>query len=164
MNKYFFILSTALILAGCQSNQKEKAAEKAADSIAAAADSLDVDSSDATISNTGKTLLATYSGVLPCADCEGIKTELELFQDNTYALKETYLGKGDGKKFISTGNYNTEKGFEIDRDASLYVIDYDKQGNERYFVQFSNKGNELTMLDRERKIIKSNLNYTLHKQ
>lgn len=33
-----------------------------------------------------------YSGVLPCADCEGIETELTLNDDNTYMLISTYLG------------------------------------------------------------------------
>ncbi|MFX6794395.1 copper resistance protein NlpE N-terminal domain-containing protein, partial [Acinetobacter baumannii] len=33
-----------------------------------------------------------YKGTLPCADCEGIKTELELKDDKTYELTETYLG------------------------------------------------------------------------
>lgn len=36
-----------------------------------------------------------YEGILPCADCEGIKTELELKQDKTFELKQTYLGKGN---------------------------------------------------------------------
>jgi copper homeostasis protein (lipoprotein) len=33
--------------------------------------------------------------VLPCADCEGIKTRLTLAQDGTYTLSETYQGKSE---------------------------------------------------------------------
>ena len=41
---------------------------------------------------------ATYKGILPCADCEGIETELELNNDNTYELERKYLGKNDIKE------------------------------------------------------------------
>jgi uncharacterized lipoprotein NlpE involved in copper resistance len=34
----------------------------------------------------------TYSGVLPCADCAGIKTTL-ILSDSTYYKKTTYLGE-----------------------------------------------------------------------
>ena len=36
----------------------------------------------------------TYTGVVPCADCEGISTTLTLNRDMTYALQTRYLGKG----------------------------------------------------------------------
>jgi uncharacterized lipoprotein NlpE involved in copper resistance len=35
----------------------------------------------------------TYVGTLPCADCEGIETELTIKYDGTYSYKTTYLGK-----------------------------------------------------------------------
>lgn len=35
----------------------------------------------------------TYVGTLPCADCEGIATELSINYDGTYTYKTTYLGK-----------------------------------------------------------------------
>lgn len=44
----------------------------------------------------------TYSGILPCADCEGIQTTLTLNQDETYQLEQVYLGKDDSS-FDSTG-------------------------------------------------------------
>lgn len=37
----------------------------------------------------------TYQGVLPCADCEGIKTTLTLNQDSSFMLQTQYLGKDD---------------------------------------------------------------------
>lgn len=36
-----------------------------------------------------------YLGILPCADCEGIKTTIYLNQDNTYVMKQEYLGKSE---------------------------------------------------------------------
>lgn len=35
----------------------------------------------------------SYYGVLPCASCEGIETELTINEDLTYTLVSTYLGK-----------------------------------------------------------------------
>jgi copper homeostasis protein (lipoprotein) len=37
----------------------------------------------------------TYSGTLPCADCEGIETRLTLNMDKTFILKTKYLGQRD---------------------------------------------------------------------
>lgn len=36
----------------------------------------------------------TYDGVLPCADCEGIKTVVRLSDDGTFRSQVEYLGKG----------------------------------------------------------------------
>jgi len=51
----------------------------------------------------------TYRGILPCADCEGIATELTLVYDNTFTLKSTYLGKGDASEQVRTGFYSFQK-------------------------------------------------------
>lgn len=40
----------------------------------------------------------SYSGVLPCADCEGILVTLTLGSDKNYSLSNTYLGKNDDSK------------------------------------------------------------------
>jgi heat shock protein HslJ len=36
-----------------------------------------------------------YRGVLPCADCEGIETEITINTDLTYLISSTYLGKNE---------------------------------------------------------------------
>jgi uncharacterized lipoprotein NlpE involved in copper resistance len=44
----------------------------------------------------------TYRGVLPCASCEGIQTELTLNKNKTYDLITRQIGKGDmGVRAIS---------------------------------------------------------------
>jgi copper homeostasis protein (lipoprotein) len=40
-----------------------------------------------------RNLPTTFSGTLPCADCPGIKYELNLFPDDSYFLRMTYLGR-----------------------------------------------------------------------
>lgn len=47
----------------------------------------------------------SYSGLLPCADCEGIETSLALYKDNTYVLSEVYSGKGDSTDHIASGKF-----------------------------------------------------------
>jgi len=37
----------------------------------------------------------TYTGLLPCADCEGIRTTVTLNDDGTFVCERIYLGKSD---------------------------------------------------------------------
>lgn len=95
-----------------------------------------------------------YQGILPCADCEGIKTLLVLNADSTYHLTETYLGKGDNNPFNSKGQ------FSFDNSGS--VITLDKNGDQRkYFIA----ENRLYALDQDGKKIEGNLaeHYILNK-
>jgi len=43
--------------------------------------------------NSLTNLPATFTGTLPCADCQGIKYHLNLFGDDSYFLRRTYVGK-----------------------------------------------------------------------
>lgn len=80
-----------------------------------------------------------YKGVLPCADCEGIKTELELNADKTYELTQEYLGKGNGKEIKTKGS------FEFDK-TNLSIINLDKAAeNQRFFVD----ENEISVVERD---------------
>ena len=63
------------------------------------------DSASATVMDAPDTANAldwvgTYQGVLPCHDCSGIDTELELTLDHHFVLKQKFLGK-------SNNNYRT---------------------------------------------------------
>ena len=104
----------------------------------------------------------TYSGTLPCADCEGIVTELSLHRppDERFTLKETYQGKN--QTFSSEGNYAIVHGTPSDPGASVLRLNPDKDRNlQRCFQQIDE--NELKMLDVDMKSIESNQNYTLKK-
>lgn len=50
----------------------------------------------------------TYSGILPCADCEGIETLISLNEDNTFRFSQKYLGK-ENKPFITSGTFTWAK-------------------------------------------------------
>ena len=47
----------------------------------------------------------TYQGLLPCASCEGIATELVLNNDGTYSLTEDYQGGKEALKETVTGKF-----------------------------------------------------------
>jgi copper homeostasis protein (lipoprotein) len=46
----------------------------------------------------------TYSGVLPCADCEGIATTIRLSPDRTYRMTTVYRGKRE-EPFVKEGTF-----------------------------------------------------------
>jgi len=61
--------------------------------------------------HTAKTSLdypGVYLGVLPCADCSGIKTRIYLNKDNTYVLQQEYLGK-NATNIVEDGTYSFDE-------------------------------------------------------
>jgi len=106
--------------------------------------------------------LTRYWGILPCADCAGIRHELVLTQDaktgepQTYELVETYLGSmsNDGERAVtSKGKWSMAKGGP---DGTMAIIRLDGGGkaeSARSFERVSET--ELRLLDREQKRIES---------
>lgn len=47
----------------------------------------------------------SYTGTLPCADCEGIETTIVITYEGEYKLQTLYKGKGD-KIFEKSGTYS----------------------------------------------------------
>jgi len=85
----------------------------------------------------------TYKGLTPCADCEGIETELTLNLDHSYILKTNYKGK-------EMNNFEEKGNFKWDETGSKITLDYPKENPYGYFVG----ENTLTELDGEGKKIK----------
>lgn len=96
----------------------------------------------------------TYTGVVPCADCEGIETEIVLNQDETFVKKTKYLGKSEDV-FESTGN------IEWSNDGNAVSLTNSDGSKTTYKVG----ENQLIMLDTEGNIISGDLanNYILKK-
>ena len=47
-----------------------------------------------------------YEGLLPCADCEGIETTIELRENHTYLAHYKYIGKSaDSNEFSQEGTF-----------------------------------------------------------
>lgn len=146
---YLLLIILILFICGCTENDKERGDSKFTN------ENEKFDSVEFSI----------YEGIIPCADCEGIKMSLKIANDfQSYELSELYLGKNENE-IISKGSLNTERGFEDDPDATVYILNYDQpESNQRYFVRLTNHPNKIFMLDLNKKIIKSNLNYSLIKK
>ena len=86
---YSFLLVSLLLLAGCcESPKKNAAVEKSTTDSS-------VNLNDQHNSANALDWMGTYKGTVPCADCEGVETELTINKDLTFVMKTTYLGKGD---------------------------------------------------------------------
>lgn len=100
-------------------------------------------------------LPARFQGKLPCADCTGIRTVLNLYGDHTYLLQRTFLGEPDKySRSLETGQWNKVGGrkltltpFNSDNMAQWYVTD----------------NSTLKALDADGRPIDSGLEYTLHR-
>lgn len=96
-------------------------------------------------------VLGPFVGVLPCADCPGVRTELTLtrkgqhWAEGTYRLQETYLGR-EGS-LVTTGEWTTLRGDAEDEDAVVYELNPDKPDKA---VRFAKDGErQVRLLDRE---------------
>ncbi|MEO5787553.1 MAG: copper resistance protein NlpE N-terminal domain-containing protein [Gelidibacter sp.] len=95
-------------------------------------------------SDNSKTSLdwaGTYEGELPCADCDGIKTVITINQDNTFTIKETYLGK-EAKPYETMGTFKWD-----DKGQKLIFSDPDRHSyfvGENMLTQLDSDGNKIT--------------------
>jgi copper homeostasis protein (lipoprotein) len=85
----------------------------------------------------------TYTGVIPCEDCEGIETSLALYEDGTYLIKTKALGKDD-KVTKRTGSFTwDEAGGKIQLqglgdEPNRYLV------GENVLFQLDEQGNRIT--------------------
>lgn len=92
-------------------------------------------------------VVGNYEGIIPCADCEGIKAELSVKSDKTYTFSFTYLGT-ESEPFVSTGEW------EIDEQGRLVLLrsdgtveQYLKIVSEEEVLMLDGDGNEITGTD-----------------
>lgn len=145
-----FVIVTA-VLFGCKNGEKtENLLEGTSETIDSKAAEIDAHNSEDSLDWAG-----IYEGTTPCADCEGIKTVVELKNDKTYVLSQTYLGKPSGEnEFNQTGS------FAWNKDLNMIRMRTETGG-----FQFKVGENQLWMLDDKGKIIEGDLaeNYILKK-
>jgi len=95
-------------------------------------------------------LPATFAGILPCADCEGIAYHLDLWPDGVYHLRQTYLGE-DGA-FLDRGQWRR------DPTRPALFLHGSREAPQRFAVLDPRR---LRMLDRRGRPIASELDYEL---
>ena len=135
MKKTILILPLiTLALAACSKpNTDTHETNQAPENTAAQTQSMQPTNTQTTIpvGDTAETSLdwiGEYKGIFPCADCQGIETELELKADKTYELTQEYLGKGKNNESKVKGTFS----FDPDHPS---VIRLDKAGeNLKFFV------------------------------
>lgn len=125
------VAALTLSLASCNS------ATKGSDNAEATADSVTVEAEPASAASAAFDKAGVYTGVIPCADCSGIETTLELRADGTYSLTEIYKDKKDGR-FESSGK------FQWDAAASCITV-----GEGDDMISYIVEGDHLIMLDRD---------------
>lgn len=96
-----------------------------------------------------------YSGIVPCADCQGILTSLEV-NKNDYVLRTKYLGKNDDQVYEQKGRLTWNK---LGNVITLEGLDA------KTAAQYAVKNNALLQLDLSGKEIEGGLanNYILYK-
>lgn len=137
------LLISVLLLFAC--NNEPKTAEKESTS--------ETEFTEEHVAKNSLDFVGEYGGIIPCADCEGIRTILVLNSDNSWIQKSIYVGKSD-EVFKSQGTYSWN-------DAGNEIILSEKTEVARFFVT----ENAIIQLDQEGKRITGELadNYRLTK-
>lgn len=148
------IILTLIISSGAYVTASIKAATtNASDNLEAPAEK----TSDAYFKAEAQKLLhlpGQYEGVLPAADCPGIRYALFLRPDNIYQLEMTYLEAEEGKDktFASLGRW------ELVPSKKMIIL-HESPKDKMYFAIDSN--DKITLVDREGKRAESDLNFSL---
>ena len=95
---------------------------------------------------------SSYSGILPCASCSGIRYTLNLWPDNAFFLRMTYLGKGkgEGDSFYDIGRWGLSN--------EILTLMGSKDATQKFIIKDTGT---LRKLDTEGREIQSKLNYEL---
>jgi len=132
MNRFVLIL-VFVVVAGCNSPDKR-------DDEAAADATQILTADDPHNSRNALDWAGTYSGVLPCADCEGIRTSVTLHQDGRFTRRTTYIGKSpapasdegdfmwddDGRRVTLRSADGSEQIYQVGEEQLFHL---DKDGN-----------------------------------
>ena len=110
-----------------------------------------------------------YTGVLPAADCPGIRYQLyvrhrEYSGDGQFYLQLTYLEADNGKDAVHTymGKRNTLRGITANNDATVWQLMSDN-GADSFNFLYGADGLTLTLLNNRFEMPESGLNYSLKK-
>ncbi|AGA76444.1 copper resistance protein NlpE [Echinicola vietnamensis] len=123
------------------------------------------DPADKILQKEGSTWF-TYEGTVPCADCSGIEMTLRLENraeknEREYKLTQVYLGTPDGNRaFESSGIYEVSYGMDGNPGAMIITLLDEHDTPIKHFLQ-EKDSDRFIMLDSNKKMISSDLNYSL---
>lgn len=115
----------------------------------------------------GDVICDTYKGILPAASCTGIEYIITIYHqkasgDGVFHAKLNYLDaeNGNDKCFNIYGRQYTLRGDSNNKNSTVIQL---VSFNDDEIMNFIKHNDKITMLDRELKEIKSDLNYSLKK-
>lgn len=151
------LLSIALlssVLAVACTQQEQKKAEPAKQETATAPAQSATPATPAETA-TAPAYVGTYNGALPCADCSGIDTTVELKADGTYILTEKYTHKDQEKVDVKQGKAT------FDATTSIITLETNDPLTTAKFVI---EGDVISKLDADgKKATTKDMNYDLKK-
>ena len=113
-------------------------------------------------------LTQTYEGVLPCADCPGIRYDLtirshERSGEGTFSLSQTYLEAEDGKDatFVTNGKCITLQGIPGEKNVTVWQLVFDNGDEVMNFL--CENDSTITLIGDDFKKADSELNFSLKK-
>jgi len=95
-------------------------------------------------------LPATFVGTIPCADCPGIRYQVNLLPDRTYVSRLTYLERNT--EFVDHGNWHTSE------DGKTLTLEGQRGAREQFSLRVADT---LRKLDADGHEIQSQFNYDL---
>jgi uncharacterized lipoprotein NlpE involved in copper resistance len=129
MKKLFFsVITITLLVAGLQSCKQKPSDADAVDKVHNSQNSLDWQ--------------GTYTGVIPCANCEGIKVQITL-SDSTYQASYLYLGHEKGEAIQISGKFSWDSTDGTIILENTDIPPYYKVGENR-LIQLDMEGNPIT--------------------
>ncbi|NUO75881.1 MAG: copper resistance protein NlpE [Lysobacter sp.] len=158
MNPKLLVLASAAViaLAACEKKPAEPVAAAPAADAAMAPAATPEPAPPAAPALDAKAFAGTFSGTLPCADCPGIDTKLELKADGTYAVEDVYQDRKDGNT-KGDGTWTAEEA-----GARIRLDPNSKSDEDRLYQVVS--ADEIRALDKDGKAIESQANLSLKRQ
>jgi len=106
-----------------------------------------------------------YEGVLPCSKCQGMNIYMTIASD--YQSADVEVSHLDNPNVEEGYSYtlNTERGYEKDPDATVYILNWDKPENEQWiFVRETGNDSTIFEIKSNRKRYTDKKNHSLTKK
>jgi len=148
MNKNFFFAATAILLLNCQNPKAENPPPAPTE-----VEVIGNPENKIQTPTNSRDYLGIYKGTLPCADCAGIETSLELAEDFGFTMVTKYKGKTD-EPIENKGT------FRWLADGKTIALDADKASSQKYLVgdgtltKVDNQGNKIKGKSADKYILK----------
>jgi copper homeostasis protein (lipoprotein) len=157
MKVYSSVIIAALLMLSCGKSKESINKTKQQDSILEKQDTSWQDSNE-------NDEYYSYEGVLPDENGKAKQTTLQIAKDyQTFQLIEktlfnkTKLTDDTLRSIKMEGNLNTERGYEKDENATVYILNWDKPDNlQRLFVRSTGNDKQLFEIGIDRKRKKPN--------